>query len=181
MATIKDLSEATNMQIELMKWETRYVASKWNDEEPLSDEEIEAMRDLVERNPEYVASAYCYLMDEIDNATSKKQILMAWVHGECDCGSNAKRLYDEAMATNISIANARKLARASNTPKRKPQRKRTNGDATDTARLDWLDRNWHTMLKNRFASEYDWDAGTWEKDTLRDSIDAAMRGKAEAK
>lgn len=130
MPTIKDLSDATQMQIELMKWETQYASFIMGTDHDLTDEEFETAKDLLERNPAYVANAYEYFPETIRHATSKKQILMAWVHGECDDRANAIRLFDEAMASNISIANARKRARASNA---KPQRAPRNGNRHATS------------------------------------------------
>lgn len=127
MPTIKDLNEATQIQIELMKFETRYANEILSNGHTPTAEEIDDIKELLERNPAYVANAYNYLPEVIDNATSKKQIIMAWVHGECKDAETAHELFDIAMSSNLSIANARKAIREANgkdKPKTGPKCKR---------------------------------------------------------
>ena len=111
MSNIKDASQAAAIQIELMKWETAFASRAVR--EQIADDLL-ASEDLSERNPYYLANAYEYFHSTIENATSKKQIIMAWVAGEADKREDADSVYDLLMGTKISIAKARKMIRAAN-------------------------------------------------------------------
>lgn len=112
--TITDRAQAAAMKLELMKWET-FDAFVWMHYKPSAtltqeqiDTEIESVKELSERNPEFLSRAWVYFQEQIENATSLKQVLVAWVHGECNDRVKAVELYDAAMSSRMSFAKMRK-------------------------------------------------------------------------
>ncbi len=113
---IKDLADAVEIEIALMRWETEFSAHVVEREARGLEvaDSLQATRDLIEREPEYVARAWHWFREPIMHAASKKQIIMAWIAAECNEQADAERIYDLAMGTKISIAKLRKEIKAAN-------------------------------------------------------------------
>ena len=118
--TISNRADAAQMQIAIMQWEafdafcTTHLQVSANLTQADINLELESIQDLAERNPKHLSRAWDYLQRQIESATSKRQILLAFVAGEADNKRDAIRIYDEAMATQMSVATMRKLVREAN-------------------------------------------------------------------
>lgn len=147
---LSTLADAQDMQIKLMAWETAFASHAM---QSATEEELGEIKDLIERNPAYVANAYEYFHSIINTATSKKQILMAWVCGECDDKEKARAIYDEAMASNLSIKKTREKIKVANG--------NSNGHAAKRATLAedcaGLVDTWNSFMdtKNDYPTAFD--------------------------
>lgn len=111
MLNINDLNEATQMQIALMKFDTRFAHEAVHSN---NQELIERARELIERNPSFIARAYEYFPDVLRDADSKHQIITAWICGECDDEKIAKKIFDKAMASGFTPRRIRSRVKRAN-------------------------------------------------------------------